>query len=194
VPDAAGLPSAPTAAGAWPPVVGLFCATANEAPLTSSALTITRLFRVPIDSSNAKPPLPRVAAKKPLADRRAHLLIGSQNRVFSAPNNRVHSHITAAKPRLTALCNSRAPPAALGRQESVRRVVVCKSVARTLAVSWAPVPTRLDLRNRRAEPFCWDTPSGLMRHSLKSPSWLLRERELSSLHPPSCCADACPEA
>ena len=80
------------------------------------------------------------------------------------PNNWVRSHMTAAKPPLTALCNSRAPPAALGRQESVQRVVVRKSVARTLAVSWAPVPTRLDLRNRRAAPFRWDTPSGLMWH------------------------------
>ena len=86
------------------------------------------------------------------------------------PNNRVRSHMTAAKPPLTALCNSRAPPAALGRQESVQRVVVRKSVARTLAVSWAPVSTRLDLRNRRAAPFRWGTPSGLMRHPLKSPS------------------------
>ena len=54
------------------------------------------------------------------------------------PNNRVRSYMTAAKPPPTALCNSRAPPAALGRQESVQRVVVRKSVARTLAVSWAP--------------------------------------------------------
>src|SRR5215467_3658247 len=30
--------------------------------------------------------------------------------VFSAPNNRVRSNITAAKPPQTALCNSRAPP------------------------------------------------------------------------------------
>jgi hypothetical protein len=58
------------------------------------------------------------------------------------PNNRVRSHITAAKPPLTALCNSRAPLAALERQESVRRVVVCKSVARTHAVPRGPVPTK----------------------------------------------------
>ena len=65
----------------------------------------------------------------------------------SAPNNRVRTRITAAKSRLIALCNSPAPPAALERQEPVRRVVVCKSVARTHAV----VPTRLDLHNRRAD-------------------------------------------
>jgi hypothetical protein len=71
---------------------------------------------------------------------------------FTAPNNSVRSHKTAAEPRLTALCNSRAPPAALGRQESVRRVVVRKSVARTHAAPCGPVPTRLDLHSRRAEP------------------------------------------
>jgi len=68
------------------------------------------------------------------------------------PNNRVRSHIAAAKPPLIALCNSRAPRAALGRQESVRRVVVCKSMARIHAVLREPVPPRLDLHNRREEP------------------------------------------
>jgi hypothetical protein len=67
-------------------------------------------------------------------------------------NDRVCNYKTAAEPRLTALCNSRAPPEALGRQESVRRVVVRKSVARSHAAPWEPVPTRLDLHNRRAEP------------------------------------------
>src|SRR6516225_2892055 len=71
----------------------------------------------------------------------------SRGIVFIAPNNQVRSHITAAKPPLTALHNSRAPTAALGRQELVRRVSVCKSMARTHSVS----PT-LDLHNRRAEP------------------------------------------
>jgi len=52
----------------------------------------------------------------------------------SAPNDWVRSHITAAQQRLTALCNNRAPSAAVERQESVRRVVVRKSVARTHAV------------------------------------------------------------
>src|SRR6516165_6160479 len=129
------------------------------------------------------------------------------NRRYPPPNNRVRSHITAAKPRLTALCNSRAPPAALGRQESVRRAVVCKSVARTHAVS-----PGLEVHNRRAEPeLCscsnfqeiiepnrshkvrnrnWDTPLGLMRHPPKASRRLLRERKLSSWHSPSCCADA----
>jgi len=74
------------------------------------------------------------------------------NRQYPPPNNRVRNHITDAEPRLAALCNSRAPPAALGRQESVRRAVVRKSVARTHAVSRGPVPTRLDLHNHRAEP------------------------------------------
>src|SRR5215471_21631551 len=66
LPDAAGLPAAPPATGAWLPVAGPFCATANEAPPTSSAPTIIRLFRV-IEPSTARAPLPRVAAKKPLA-------------------------------------------------------------------------------------------------------------------------------
>ena len=66
-----------------------------------------------------------------------------------SPNNRVRSYKTAAEPRLTALCNSRAPPEALGRQESVCRVVVRKLVARTDAAS---VPTKRDLHNRRVEP------------------------------------------
>jgi len=78
--------------------------------------------------------------------------LGSQKRVFSGPNNRVRSHIRAAKPPLTALCNSPAPLAALGKQESVRRVVVRKSVARTYAVPRGAVRPRLDLHNRRAEP------------------------------------------
>ena len=103
--------------------------------------------------------------------------------------------MTAAKPPLTALCNSRAPPAALGRQESVRRVVVRKSVARTHAVWRGPVPTRLDLHNRRAGPHKdrsrnRGTPAGPIRHPLKAPRRLLRERELSSLHSPLCCVDA----
>ena len=124
------------------------------------------------------------------------------------PNNRVRSHIAAAKPPLIALCNSRAPRAALGRQESVRRVVVCKSVARTHAVS-----PGLEVHNRRADPELCScskfqeiiesdrshkvrsrnrgTPPGLMRHPLKASRRLLRERELlSSWHSPSCCADA----
>ena len=71
------------------------------------------------------------------------------------PNNRVCNHTPAAKLRLTALCNSRAPLAALGKQESVRRVVVCKSVARTYAVPRGPVRPRLDLHNRRAEVTRW---------------------------------------
>ena len=73
------------------------------------------------------------------------------NRQYPPPNNRVRNHITDAEPRLAALCNSRAPPAAQGRQESVRRVVVCKSVARTYAVPRGAVRPRLDLHNRRAE-------------------------------------------
>jgi hypothetical protein len=140
------------AAGAWAPVVGPFCATANEAPPTSSALVIIRLFRVFIESSSA---------------------------FFSAPNNLVRSHKTAAKPPLTALCNSPAPLVALGRQESVCRVVVCRSVARTHSVS----PT-LDLHNRRAEPELCSRkvrsrnrgkPLGLMRRPLKASRRLFRE-------------------
>ena len=45
----AGLLVVLPATAAWPPV----CATANEAPPTSSALTIIRLFRVVIETSNA---------------------------------------------------------------------------------------------------------------------------------------------
>jgi hypothetical protein len=98
-------------------------------------------------------PAPPMAAKKALAPP-SHFLVGSQKRVFSVPNNRVRTHRTAAKPRLTAPCNSRAPPVALGRQESVRRVVVCKSVARTYAVPRSvAVAPRLDPHNRRAEPW-----------------------------------------
>src|SRR6516162_9232641 len=119
------------------------------------------------------------------------------NRRYPPPSNPGRSHTTAAKPRPTALRNSRAPPAALGRQESVRRAVVRKSVARTHAV-----PPGLEVHNRRAEPeLCscskfqeinepdpsqkvrsrnWDTPLGLMRHPPKASSRLLRERELSS--------------
>jgi|SRR6516165_426332 len=130
------------------------------------------------------------------------------NRRYPPPSNPGRSHTTAAKPRPTALRNSRAPPAALGRQESVRRVVVCKSVARTHAVS-----PGLEVHNRRADPELCScskfqeiiesdrshkvrsrnrgTPPGLMRHPLKASRRLLRERELlSSWHSPSCCADA----
>jgi hypothetical protein len=52
-PGAAGLLAVPLASGGWPPVAGLFCATANEAPPTSSALTTIRLFKVVIESSKA---------------------------------------------------------------------------------------------------------------------------------------------
>src|SRR5262250_2027863 len=71
----------------------------------------------------------------------------------------------AAKPPLTALCNSRAPPAVLGRQESVCRVVVCKSVAGTHAVPHGPVPPWLDQHNCTAEVRCrnWGTRPGPMR-------------------------------
>src|SRR5215472_11319270 len=41
------------------------------APTTSSAPTIIRLFRVVIEPSTARAPLPRVAAKKPLAPPRS---------------------------------------------------------------------------------------------------------------------------
>jgi hypothetical protein len=98
------------------------------------------------------------------------------------PNNWVRSHITAAKPPLTALRNNRASLVVLGRQESVCRVVVCKSGARTHSVS----PT-LDLHNRRAEAeLCsrshkvrsrhWDTTLGPTRHPLKALKQLLREQ------------------
>src|SRR6516165_7441303 len=100
---------------------------------------------------------------------------GSPLSCYPPPNYRVRSHITAAKLRLTALCNSRAPPAALGRQESVGRVVVCKSVARMHGVPCG-LPTR-PLHNCRAEPFRnWGTPTGLKRHSLKEPKRPLREQ------------------
>src|SRR6516225_6886915 len=108
------------------------------------------------------------------------MLVGSQKRVFSAPNNQARSHKTAAESWLTALCNSQAPPAALGRQESVRRVVVRKSVARTHAVWRGPVPTRLDLHNRRAEPKLCSRSHEVRRHPLKASRRLLRERELLS--------------
>jgi len=54
---------------------------------------------------------------------------------------------------------------------------------------------RLDLHNRRAGPHkvrsrYWGTPAGPIRHPLKAPRRLLRERELSSLHSPLCCVDA----
>ena len=55
---------------------GPFCATANEAPPTSSAPTIIRLFRVVIEPSTARAPLPRVTAKKPWR-RHAHLPVDS---------------------------------------------------------------------------------------------------------------------
>jgi hypothetical protein len=52
-PGVAGLPAAPPdTTGGWPPVVGAFCATANEAPPTSSAVTIISLFSVVIESSH----------------------------------------------------------------------------------------------------------------------------------------------
>jgi len=113
--------------------------------------TIIRLFRVTIESSH----------------------------VFSASNNWVRSHRTAA--RLIALCNSRALPAAREKQGSARRVVVCRSVARTHAMPCRPVPTRPDLHNRRVEVRSgnWGTPFGPMR-PLKAPKRLLREREFSS--------------
>jgi hypothetical protein len=63
---AAALPAAPPAIGGWPPVAGPFCATANEAPPTSSAPTTIRFSRVVIEFSNAKT-APRMATKKPLA-------------------------------------------------------------------------------------------------------------------------------
>ena len=81
-------------------------------------------------------------------------------RLALPPNNWVRSHMSAAEPLLTALCNSRAPLVALGRQESVCRVVVCKSGGRTHSVS----PT-LDLHNRRAEPeLCSHSHEARSRH------------------------------
>src|SRR6516165_1067841 len=120
-------------------------------------------------------------AKNIVVGERLKVQGGGKRRVVTVPNNRERSHTTAVKPRLTSQCNSPAPPAALGRRESVRRVVVCRSVARTHVV----VPTRLDLHNHRAELWlCWDSPLGLMRQPLKAPKRPLRERELSSLYSP----------
>jgi hypothetical protein len=66
------------------------------------------------------------------------------------PNNRVRSHITAAKPPLTALRNNRAPLVVLGRQESVCRVVVCKLGARSSHTHrLPPLVVRLPLSNGR---------------------------------------------
>jgi hypothetical protein len=94
------------------------------------------------------------------------------DRRISGPNNRARIHITAAKPPLTALGNSQALAAALGKQESVRRVVVCKSVARTRSVS----PT-LDRHNRRAEPeLCSRSHKARSRHLGTTPGPML--------HPP----------
>src|SRR6516164_1761275 len=99
----------------------------------------------------------------------------------------MRTHITAAKPRLTAPCNSQAPSAALGRRGLVRTVVVRKSVGCTDAMRVDRRPARLDLHNRRAGPHKvrsrnWGTPAGPIRHPLKAPRRLLRERELSSWH------------
>src|SRR5690348_18154487 len=101
------------ATGGLPPTSGNSLALAQNVPvaLNSNPLTIS-FFRLIIESSRGK-----------------------------RTSNRARTNPRAAKPPLSLLCSTRAPPEASGRRETARRVLAGKSVARNHAVS----PT-LDLR------------------------------------------------
>ena len=78
----------------------------------------------------------------------------SAPKIRSVPNSRVRSHTTAASPRLTAVCNSRASSVALRRLELARRPAPRKRVAHTPAatVYVALAPHRPEVRSRTVEP------------------------------------------
>jgi hypothetical protein len=65
-----------------------------------------------------------------------------------------------------------------------RRVDQCRRGWTGIIVEWSPS------RSHKVRGRNWGTPPGLMRHPLKASRRLLRKRELSSLHSPSCSTGA----